>query len=102
ALALPNPALYLSRGHEAWLSATSALVALGVLSSSPWPGGELALGVGVVTTALAVLGLWRGRRRPFVRVLALTALTLFVLVNVWWFPPAPGRPGPTLCGIVYL
>jgi hypothetical protein len=100
ALALPNPALWWSRG-ECWLSVTRGLVALGVLPGDPWPGGECALGIGPVTTVLVVFGLWRARRLRQVRLLALGALTLLLLFTVFWFPAEPGGPGKTLYALVF-
>jgi hypothetical protein len=100
-LALPNPALWVSRGPECWVGVTRGLVALGVLPKDPWPGGEAALGIGVITTALAGLGLWRERRHPFVRLLSLIALTVVVCFTVVWFPDRPGGPGKSLYAWVF-
>jgi hypothetical protein len=93
---LPNPAQWFSRGPDCWFSVTGGLVALGALARNPWPGGELALGIGPVTTVLALLGLLRERRRPAVRVLLLASATLVVCFSVLWFPESPGLPGQSL------
>jgi hypothetical protein len=98
---LPNPAVWLSRGPECWVGVTRGLVGLGVLSENPWPGGESARGIGVVTTVLAGLGLWRQRRRPFVQLLSLMTLTLLACFTVVWFPDAPDKPGKSLYAWVF-
>ncbi len=94
---LPNPALWFCRGRDCWFSVAGALTALGALSHNPWPlDGELALGIGPITTALALVGLVREWRRPTVRVLLLASLTLAVCFTVFWWPEKDGDPGKSL------
>jgi hypothetical protein len=52
---------------------------------------EHAIGLGILTTIIAALGLWRSRRNPFFAVLSLTALTLIFITtrfgdhaSLWW------------------
>jgi hypothetical protein len=46
-------------------------------------GHEHRLGVGLVTTAIAIAGLWGARRRPAIQLLAATAITIVLLATVW-------------------
>src|SRR5262249_14839208 len=78
---IPYLTSWWSRGEESWFNLTNALVALGVLGRNPWPRGEHALGLGPVTYAVVLVGVWRLRRRPPAGVLLGAALTLFVCVS---------------------
>jgi hypothetical protein len=98
---LPHPGLWLSRGHECWLSPERALAALGAPPHELWPTGEQALGIGPLTTVLVVLGLVREWRSPVVRVLLLASLTLVVVFTVFWFPDEPDGPGKSLYAWVF-
>jgi hypothetical protein len=46
-------------------------------------GQEHRLGIGLATTAIAVAGLWVARRRPAVRLLSATAITIILVATVW-------------------
>ncbi len=46
-------------------------------------GHEHRLGIGLLTTTVAALGLWSARRRPRVQLLIATALTLVFLSTLW-------------------
>jgi hypothetical protein len=88
----PVPLWWLNRGPDAWLSVTRLLVRLGWLRHDPWPPEEFALGVGPLTTLLALAGLWRGRRLPLAGLaLAATLTTLLLFTTLWPGDPATGR-----------
>jgi hypothetical protein len=80
---LPRPASWLYVGGGNWLY--GRLAGLDVFRAIPTER-EQRLGLGLVTPAVALYGLWVARRRVPVRLMVLTAATLVVLSTVW----APG------------
>lgn len=46
-------------------------------------GHEHRLGVGLLTTVIAVVGLWLARRRPIVQLLCAVAITIVLLTTIW-------------------
>src|SRR5262249_12407291 len=91
ARALPDPALWLYRGPDAWFGEVPLLEGVGFRPPKGWPGLEMALGVGPLTTALAVVGLWRGRGRAYVAAALLASAAAVVRMTALWLP---GREAP--------
>jgi hypothetical protein len=104
-----------SRGEESWFNLPNALAALGVAPALAWPQGEHALGIGPITTALVILGLWRQRREPVVRVLIVVSLAWLVAVTSvgppddrpwslwrWLYPSIPAAAAVRAVGRVVL
>ncbi len=46
-------------------------------------GQEHRLGIGLITTTIAIAGLWLGRRRPVVQILSVTGMTVVLLSTIW-------------------
>lgn len=92
-LFLPRLQSWLYFGPDHWLYGWTA--GAGVFTSIPTRISEHAIGLGVGSTALAVLGLWQLRRSPLGGLLAAVAATLLALTLL-----LPG--GASLWGLVYL
>lgn len=77
---LPRPQSWLYLGPDSWLY--HRLATLPLFHTIPMEH-EQRIGLGLVTTACAIAGLWWARRRLPVALLALTALTLVILTTCW-------------------
>lgn len=79
-ITLPEPASWLFTGWSSWwYLGTSNWPAFAALDR-PW---EQALGIGPLTTAVALAGLWRARERPWARVATIAAALAILLVTRW-------------------
>jgi hypothetical protein len=86
ARALPDPSIWFYRGPDAWFGEVPLLEAVGVRPPKGWPGLEMALGVGPLTTVLAAVGLWRARGRPYLAAALLASAAAVVLMTALWLP----------------
>jgi len=68
---VPSWGAWLYMGERSWLYGWLQLPSTSIHHSEP-------IGIGLVTTAIAGLGLWRERERPVVRLLTLMALTVLL------------------------
>ena len=89
-LYLPHPATWLYMGPQSWFESWT-----GKLTQFKFPHIEFEqrIGVGLVTSLVAALGLWWGRGQPSVRLLVTVAAVVFLCVT-----PLPPRP---LFGLSY-
>lgn len=77
---LPRPASWVYLGVESRMYGW--LVEYHPFATIPM-GHEQRLGLGLVTTAIALAGLWRARARPLARLLALVSITIVLIATLW-------------------
>ncbi|HEX6533007.1 MAG TPA: hypothetical protein VF041_00335 [Gemmatimonadaceae bacterium] len=77
---LPRPASWVYLGVESrmygWLAPYHPFASIPM-------GHEQRLGLGLVTSAVVVAGLWRGRARPLARLMALASITIVLVATLW-------------------
>jgi hypothetical protein len=77
---LPRIWSWIYLGRESWQYGW--MYTFPAIRSTP-QGQEHRLGVGLVTTVVAVIGLWLARRRPVVQLLCAVAITIVLLATIW-------------------
>ena len=109
---IPYPSFWLAKGDSSWLAIDNVLLQTGMIDIKHWPRGEQGIGLGLLTSVIILIGIYRLRHKPGFAIFLLTGLTWLVITTYWTFdfslwkilyPVIPGAAAiRALCRIVLI